>query len=166
MVTDRRYDTVHATSPAQMRAMSHPARHRLLQALAPDGATISQLSNRLGMNKGSVSHHLTVLCDAGLAHKGPTRTVRGGTEQYFVPTANKVMFPPGEDGAATNAMLATIAEELGTDDDHLLNHRVVCLTRDQANALRQHLEEVVNGLQPANQNERQYGVLVGLYQRQ
>src|SRR5690625_2448926 len=92
MVTERRYDAVHATSPAQMRALSHPARHKLLRALAPEGATISQLSNRLAMNKGSVSHHLTVLREAGLVHKGPTRTVRGGTEQYFVPTAHKVLF--------------------------------------------------------------------------
>lgn len=165
MTTDRRYDTVHATSPAQMRALSHPVRHKLLRALAPDGATISQLSNRLGMNKGSVSHHLTVLREAGLAHRGPTRTVRGGTEQYFVPTADKVMFPPGDDGAATNAMLSTIADELGTDDDHLLHHRVVCLTREQATVLRQHLESVVENVQPANPNERQYGILVGLYQR-
>ncbi|UYM07504.1 winged helix-turn-helix domain-containing protein [Solicola gregarius] len=165
MTTDRRYDTIHATSPAQMRALSHPARHKLLGAMNPDGATISQLSNRLGMNKGSVSHHLGVLCAAGLAHKGPTRTVRGGTEQYFVPTARKVMFPPGEDGAATNAMLATITEELGTDDDHLLNHRVICLTRDQAEAVRQHLDAVVNDLQPADPRERQYGIVVGLYQR-
>jgi len=165
MVTERRYDAVHATSPAQMRALSHPARHKLLRALAPEGATISQLSNRLAMNKGSVSHHLTVLREAGLVHKGPTRTVRGGTEQYFVPTAHKVLFPPGDDGAATHAMLATIADELGADDDHLLSHRVVCLSRDQARALRQHLEDVVDNVAPASPNEHQYGILVGVYQR-
>ncbi len=165
MVTERRYDTVHATSPAQMRALSHPARHKLLRAMTSDGATISQLSNRLGMNKGGVSHHLAVLCEAGLAHKGRTQTVRGGTEQYFVPTAHKVKFPPGDDGAATHAMLATIADELGTDDDHLLNHRVVCLSRDQAKALREHLETVVDSVRPASPDERQYGILVGLYQR-
>lgn len=165
MVSDPPSDVVHATSAAQLHAMSHPSRHTLLRAITPDGATISQLSNRLGMNKGNVAHHLAVLCRAGLARKGPTATVRGGTEQYFIPAARTVRFGPGEDGVATKAMLLTVAEEIGTDDDHLLHHRVLRLTRVQAQALRDHLDTVVQDLPPANPGEEQYGVLVSVYRR-
>jgi predicted ArsR family transcriptional regulator len=165
MATVPAYDVVHATSPEQVIALSHPTRHALLGAIAPDGATVSQLSNRLGINKGNVAHHLHVLCRAGLARKGPTRTVRGGTEQYFVPVGRRFSFPPGEDGAATRAMLAALAEDLAADDDPLLNHRVVRLTQAQAESLRDHLETLVDGLQPAGPGEAEYGVVVGLHRR-
>lgn len=72
---------------------------------------------------------VVTLAEAGLVRKGPTRTVRGGTEQYFVKTARSYRFSAGESGEATKAMLATIAEEIPTaDDGHLLFHRVVRLT--------------------------------------
>ncbi len=47
--------------------MGHPTRHRLLLELGQDGATISQLANRMQSNKGSTSYHLNVLVQAGLA---------------------------------------------------------------------------------------------------
>lgn len=166
MPTPPAYDVVHATSPAQMHALAHPTRHKILRALGSGDATVSQLSNRLGINKGNVAHHLAVLVRAGLARKGSTRTVRGGTEQYFVRTAERYLFAPGDDGIATKAMLATIAEEIPADDDHLLHHRVVRLTAPQAKALRDHLESVVSALEPANPGEHKYGVLVGLYRKE
>ena len=42
---------------------------RLLLSVGPDGATVSQLSIRLGTNKGNVAHHLAVLERAGLLTK-------------------------------------------------------------------------------------------------
>ncbi|GAB2777204.1 helix-turn-helix domain-containing protein [Amycolatopsis magusensis] len=159
-------EVLHATSPAQMRAFAHPTRHRIWRDLGPEGATISQLAHRLRVNKGNIAHHLGVLAEAGLVRKGPTRTVRGGTEQYFVKTAAKVRFGPGEDGVATKAMLATIADEIPAHDEGaLLLHRVVRLTAAQARALQDHLESVVHDLAPANEREAEYGVLVGLYRR-
>jgi DNA-binding transcriptional ArsR family regulator len=92
--TQRLYDVVEATSPAQMHALAHLVRHKILRELSLGAATISQLSKGLGINKGSISHHLGVLVRAGLVRKGATRTVRGGTEQYFVRTARKYRFDP------------------------------------------------------------------------
>lgn len=159
------YDVVHATSPAQMRALAHPMRHQILRALGSGSATVSQLSHRLGTNKGNAAHHLGVLERAGLVRKGQTRTVRGGTEQHFVRTAHRYLFDPGEDGIATKVMLDTIAEEIPAEGADLLNHRVVRLTPHQAKALRDHLESVVADLPAAGPSEREYGVLVGLYRR-
>lgn len=158
-------DVLDATSPAQLRALSHPTRHRILRAVGPDGATISQLTHRLRINKGNVAHHLGVLVAAGLLRTGRTRTVRGGTEQYYLPVAARIRFPPGDRGVATDAMLSTIAEEIPPGDDHLLNHRVLRLTGAQAAALTQHLESLVDSLRPAVPPEHEYGVLVGLYRR-
>ncbi|MGC7094982.1 helix-turn-helix domain-containing protein [Amycolatopsis lurida] len=157
-------EVLHATSPAQMRAFAHPTRHRIWRDIGPDGATISQLANRLRVNKGNIAHRLGVLVEAGLVRKGPTRTVRGGTEQYFVKTARRVKFAPGENGEATKAMLGTIADEIPGDDDSLLAHRVVRLTAAQARALHEHLETLVHDL-PNAPREAEYGVLVGVYRR-
>jgi DNA-binding transcriptional ArsR family regulator len=166
MTRSPQYEVIDATSPAQMRAFAHPTRHRLLRAIGEEGATISQLTHRLGINKGNVAHHLGVLVEAGLVRKGSTRTVRGGTEQYFVKTARSYRFSAGDSGEAAKAMLATIAEEIPTaDDGHLLFHRVVRLTTEQARALQEHLESLVHGLVPANPGEAEHGVLVSVYRR-
>nr|WP_279672206.1 winged helix-turn-helix domain-containing protein [Flexivirga meconopsidis] len=152
-------------SPAQRRALEHPLRHRLLRALPVEGATISQLSRLAKTNKGNVSHHLRVLLDAGLVQQGPTRTVRGGTEQYFLPVARRLEFTPGDDGAATRAMLATMAEEIPHDNNHLLNSRRVRLTHEQAEHLAAYLDQLVDELPEAPPGAPDYAVLVGVYRR-
>lgn len=157
-------DDLDAGSPARLRALSHPLRHRILAALRRDGATISQLSHRLRTNKGNVAHHLGVLVAAGLARKGRTRTVRGGTEQYYVSVGRRVRFGGGRDGAPVRAMLATVADEI-PPDDHLLNLRRLRLTADQAAALGEHLEQVINDLRPAGPRELEHGVIVGVWRR-
>lgn len=159
------YDLIRANSPAQAEALTHPTRHRIMRAIGPHGATISQLANRLRVNKGNVAHHLGVLARAGLVRKGATRTVRGGTEQYFFRTARKYAFGPGDGGVAFKVMLATIADEIVETDDHLLNLRTIRLTARQARVLREQLESLVDELDPANPPETEYGVLVSLYRR-
>ncbi len=90
----------------QLRALGHPARMRLLLSVGADGATVSQLATRLGTNKGNVAHHLAVLEKAGLVRRGRTRTVRGGTEQYFERVARRIRTPGGAASGHTAAMLA------------------------------------------------------------
>lgn len=157
-------DVLDATSPARLRALAHPLRNRILTTLDQDGATISQLANRLRTNKGNVAHHLGVLVAAGLVRKGRTRTVRGGTEQYFVPVSRRVRFGGGRDGAALRVMLANVADEI-PPDDHLLNHRHLRLTAAQAAALTEHLEQVITDLRPARAPEAEYGVIVGVWRK-
>lgn len=154
-------DVLDATGPAYAKAMSHPTRHRLLLELGEDGATISQLTNRLSTNKGNVAHHLNVLVEAGLVRRGPTRTVRGGTEQYFVRAAKRFRF--GQVPEALAAMMTNLTAELAGDQQALLNHRLLRLTHRQAAALAAHLDAIVTNLEPASERERRYGVVVSVY---
>lgn len=153
-----------ADTPAQLRALSHPLRHRLLRALPVEGATISQLSRLAKTNKGNVSHHLRVLLDAGLVTRGHTRTVRGGTEQYWLPVARRLHFPTG-DGETTDAMLQSIAEEIPRDEDHLFNNRRIRMTADQAWHLSEHLDQLVNELPDGQPGLPSYSVIVSVYRR-
>jgi predicted transcriptional regulator len=157
-------DPLELATSAQLRAFTHPMRHRIWREVGADGATVSQLTNRLATNKGNVAHHVKVLVAVGLLAPGPTRTVRGGTEQYYVRTAPRLRLA-GEVKEAGRAMFASIAEEVDAATDPLVNHRTLRLTRAQADALARHLERVVDELEPASAREASYGVLVSVYRR-
>lgn len=154
-------DVLDASGPEYARAMGHPTRHRLLHELGEDGATISQLAHRLTTNKGNVSHHLGVLVHAGLVRRGPTRTVRGGTEQYFVRAAKRIRFEQLPD--SVSAMMSNLSDELAGDPQALFNHRVLRLTPRQGAAFAAHLDAIVNDLEPAGDREQRYGVVVSVY---
>ncbi|MDH2412847.1 helix-turn-helix domain-containing protein [Nocardioides sp. CER19] len=156
-------EAITRTTPAQRRALGHPTRHLIWRATDSDGATVSQLTSRLRINKGNVAHHVKVLVDVGLLRPDRTRTVRGGTEQYYVKTARRLSVDGDQD--ATRAMFASIADEVVGAVDPLLNHRTIRLTRRQAQAVAEHLDRVVNELVPAGPAEPTYGVLVGVYRR-
>ena len=155
-------DVLETTTPEQLKALAHPLRNRILFGLG-DGATVSQLSTRLGTNKGNVAHHLAVLERAGLVRRAHTRQVRGGTEQYFTRVARRLRTPPGT--GHTAALLQAVAEEVDrSPTESLLNLRRVRLTRAQARALAQHLERLVDELPDAGPTEPTHGVLVSVFQ--
>jgi DNA-binding transcriptional ArsR family regulator len=152
-----------SATAAQTQALAHPTRHHIWRATGRDGATVSQLTHRLEINKGNVAHHVKVLVDVGLLRPDRTRTVRGGTEQYYVRTAHRLSVDG--DANATRALLASVADEVVGAQDPMLNHRTIRLTRHQARALAEHLDRVVNDLPPAGPDESTYGVLVSVYRR-
>lgn len=152
-----------ATDPVRARALAHPTRHRLLLELGDGAATVSQLAHRLMINKGNVAHHLAVLVQAGLVSKGETRTVRGGTEQYYIRPARRITFEGGPDDVTLTAMMSNLTREIAGDDRALLNHRVLRLTGRQAAALAAQLDQIVHELEPAGPREQRYGVVVSVY---
>jgi DNA-binding transcriptional ArsR family regulator len=158
--TDPSAPLINATDPVTARALSHPTRHRLLLALGDQGATVSQLANRLMINKGNVAHHLGELVAAGLVRKGATRTVRGGTEQYYLRETPRIEVGPGDPAVA---MLGNLVAEITSDDRAVVNHRVLRLTARQAQSLAKHLDDFVDRLEPAAEREQQYGVVVAVY---
>lgn len=158
-------DRLNANSIEYARALSHPMRHRLLAEVGIEGATVSQLANRLSTNKGNIAHHLAVLVGAGLLHRGRTRTVRGGTEQYYERVSRQIVSDGGPDNSATAAMLENLSSEIVADPHALLTNRILRLTPPQAQALVRHLEKVVEEIQPASDRDRSYGVLVSVYRR-
>ena len=157
-------DSPDLATAAQLQAFAHPMRQRIWREVAQEGATVSQLTNRLATNKGNVAHHVKVLVAAGLLTPSRTRTVRGGTEQYYVTTSRKLKLE-GDVREARQAMFSMIAEELEVDPDPLLNHRTIRLTARQAKALADHLDRVTVELEPAGEREASYGVLVSVYRR-
>ena len=157
-------DLLDVTDPERLRVLGHPMRMRLLLSVGAEGATVSQLSARLGTNKGNVAHHLAVLERAGLVRRGRTRTVRGGTEQYFERVARRVRTSSGAASGHTAAMLQTVADEMdAAPGDPLLHLRRVRMPPQQAAALEAHLDRLVADLPQGRATDPVVSVLVGLY---
>lgn len=82
---------------AQLRALAHPLRLRLLEVLRADGpATASQLGRRLGESSGATSYHLRALHRAGMVveaeqRNGRERWWQRASEMLLIPNA----VPPG-----------------------------------------------------------------------
>jgi len=161
---DTAAEVLETTDPRQLKALAHPLRNRILFALGPDGATVSQLAATLSTNKGNVAHHLAVLEGAGLVRRGPRRQVRGGTEQYFLRAARRLKTPGGSRAGHTAALLQAVAEEVdASPTDALLTLRRIRLTPARAASLAQHLERLVEDLPEAGPREADHGVLVSVF---
>lgn len=147
-------------TPEQFKALGHPLRHRLVNVLRQRPATLGQLAAVLGSTKGTVGYHVKVLLDSGLLRPARTRTVRGGTEQYFELVASTLRPElPGIGGA--QFLLRAAADEMipGDPEQTLLTH--VRLTEDQANDLIQRLAGVARGL--GDDDGEAYGILLSVY---
>ncbi|ADD40581.1 winged helix-turn-helix domain-containing protein [Stackebrandtia nassauensis] len=153
------------STPDHFKALAHPLRHRLMFALG-EPATISQLAKRLATGKGNIAHHIKVLTEAGMVHVVSTRTVRGGTEQYYQRTAARLDFASEAAETTTAASLAAVAQELiGAADDPLLVLRHLRLSPAKAARLRALLEESLDELEPDSDHDPRYGVMVTMYRQ-
>ena len=70
------------------KALADPTRLSVLQCVTSSGATSSQIARRLGVTRGTVTHHLGVLEDGGLItgtwDRGKHVFHRSAAELYFV----------------------------------------------------------------------------------
>ncbi|HEY2577962.1 MAG TPA: metalloregulator ArsR/SmtB family transcription factor [Streptosporangiaceae bacterium] len=154
-------DITTVTTPRQFKALGHPMRHRLLFALGQGQATISQLATALGSNKGNIAHHLKVLLGADLVRPADTRTVRGGTEQYYRRTSPGLAY---DDPATTQTAFRALATEIATaQPEPFLVLRTLRLTPGHAAHLTATLHDLASQADDGT-GQPQYGLLLGLYQ--
>ncbi len=80
-------DRIALTTPAQVRAISHPLRTTILQLLHERAATVTELAAAVERPKSTVAHHVDVLTRNGLLHVVRTRKVRAVEERFYGRTA-------------------------------------------------------------------------------
>lgn len=154
------HEAITVTTPEQFKALGHPVRHRLLFTLGQGEATISQLATALGSNKGNIAHHLKVLAGAGLVRPAGTRTVRGGTEQYYRRTFGRLEY---DDPATTEAAFRALAADIAAaEPDPFMVLRGLRLSP-------RHVEQITETLRDLSEQDDDgdghplYGLLIGLY---
>jgi DNA-binding transcriptional ArsR family regulator len=87
--------SVRIGTPAQLQALAHPVRLRLLEALGRRAATATQLARELGESSGSTSYHLRVLGRAGIIEEDVSR--RRGRERWWRRPEESLLLPSGSD---------------------------------------------------------------------
>jgi hypothetical protein len=99
-----------------------------------------------------------------MVRRGRTRTVRGGTEQYFERVARRIRTPGGAASGHTAALLQTVAEEVdAAPGDPLLHLRRLRMSHRQAAALAAHLDRLIGEVPEGRATDPLYSVLVGAY---
>ena len=85
--------------------MADPLRTQLIQLLRDPARSTQEISEELGLPKGTVGHHLKVLESAGLIRVVRTRKVRAMTEKFYGRTARLFLYQAEdpEDGRAISA---------------------------------------------------------------
>src|SRR5437868_10166113 len=72
-----------AAGLAEMRALAHPLRLRILEAFAEAPRTTKQVAELLGQPPTRLYHHVAALERAGLLRLVETRQNRGTTEKWY-----------------------------------------------------------------------------------
>jgi DNA-binding transcriptional ArsR family regulator len=155
-------DNLVLNSPEQFKALGHPLRHQLINVLRQRPATLGQLATALESTKGTIGYHVKMLVDAGLLRPAQTRTVRGGTEQYFEPVGSGYRPELPGTGAARFLVNAALAEMVpGEPEETMLTH--LRLTPGQARNLIARLADIAHERPAEEHPSEPYGLLLSVY---
>ena len=164
-------DRIVVTSPAELRAMSHPLRSTLLDLVLERAATVSELAGAVRRPKSTVAHHVKVLVDVGMLRVVRTRRVRAIDERFYGRTAR--VFYVGQVPLAQvtpppwSNFLADAATESGSAyhaDTMWALHRHARISRRRAAEFWRSVDDVVRQFsQLPREGETVYGFVVGLY---
>jgi DNA-binding transcriptional ArsR family regulator len=146
-----------------LRALAHPLRVRILDALAADGpATSARLSERLGESTGTISWHLRLLAEHGFIEEDTERGTR--RERWWrrvrsrdvLSTADFTHDPEARDAASAyltallRGQFQRVADSLAAEwtgpwlgAGSITEWNNLRLTADQLRALHEELAEVV-----------------------
>jgi predicted transcriptional regulator len=146
---------------ADLRALAHPLRLRMMELFAESPKTTKQVAELLGQPPTRLYHHVAALERAGLLVLKETRQNRGAVEKWYGGVAQQLQAASGKskDPAtarqARRAVAATVLEQAkqeiialptGAKEPALLARLVVAAPRSKIPAIRKRLFETVQSL--------------------
>ena len=166
-------ETLVVEGAVQLRALGDEVRGRIVSLLGERAASVSELAVLLQMPKGTVSHHVKVLEDAGLVRVVNTRRVRALTEKFYGRVARLFIYQSGENGdeelvhTVAAMSLRTAAVELEAAREIETNGLVRArLTAADARRFGRRLDKLMGDFRKADTPEGDTFRLVGaLYRR-
>ena len=100
-------------TPAEMRALAHPLRWRILRITLDEALTNKQIAERLGRDPGTVLHHVRVLVDGGFLAADDVRAgKRGALERPYRATGKTWRIRLLPDAGNTAAVIEAVRDEL------------------------------------------------------
>jgi DNA-binding transcriptional ArsR family regulator len=152
----------------QMRALADDLRATIVALLRERARSTRELSDQLGIPKGTVGHHLKVLEHAGLIRVVRTRKVRAVVEKFYGRTARLFVFQT-EDPADARALAAVTLRQAASEIEHAPEGAGFALVRARlagkdAKRLERRLERLVDDFRAAETPEGVLSMLaVGLW---
>ena len=143
---------------ADLRALAHPLRLRMMELFAESPKTTKQVADLLGQPPTRLYHHVAALERAGLLVLKEKRQNRGAVEKWYVGVAQQVEGVPGRGGNAASrrnarrAVAATVLEQAkqellsmpaGAKEAALLTRLVVATPPSRIPAIRKRLLDIV-----------------------
>jgi DNA-binding transcriptional ArsR family regulator len=165
-------DRIALTTPAQVKALSHPLRTMILHLLHERAATVSELAAAAGRPKSTLAHHVKVLADAGLVRVVRTRRVRAIEERFYGRTARMFYVSverdaDGEDMPRDfNDFEVAARESAGAFDDGKLWGfiRHARISEDQASEFWERMAQLVAEFDRLPRSgQTMYGFAIGVY---
>jgi DNA-binding transcriptional ArsR family regulator len=105
---------------AELLALSHPVRLRILERLREGASTASRLARDLGESSGSTSYHLRALARTGLIEEEPRRG--RGRERWWRRSAPLLVIPTESEDPEGRAAEARIWNLMTARDERALQH--------------------------------------------
>lgn len=154
----------------QLRALADDVRSAVISLLRERAYSTQQLSEKLGIPKGTVGHHLKVLENAGLIHVVRTRQVRAVTEKFYGRTARLFLYQtedPADERAIGSTMLRTAASEVERSQEGTgFGLTKASLTRKDLNRLERRLKKLMNDFRAADSPDGEpFAFATAIYRR-
>jgi len=142
---------------ADLRALAHPLRLRMMELFAESPKTTKQVAELLGQPPTRLYHHVAALERSGLLVLKEKRQNRGAVEKWYVGIAQQIRAagPKKQNRAARRAVAATVLEQAkqellsaptGGVEPALLARVVVAVPRAKIPAIRKRLFDTVQSL--------------------
>jgi DNA-binding transcriptional ArsR family regulator len=119
-------ERLHLTDIAQVKAVLHPLRQRLMDAFGDEPVTPSELARRVGIAASKAHYHVGVLEKAGLVRLVETRSVGSVVEKYYQPAAKNFLMQVRREPKQLSEAMPLIEAEL----NHLIADLKVALSPD------------------------------------
>lgn len=146
---------------ADLRALAHPLRLRMMELFAESPKTTKQVAELLGEPPTRLYHHVAALERAGLLQLQGTRPNRGAIEKWYRSTAQQLQDSPRRRGSDTarsrgrRAVAVTALEQakqeimaipVGVKEPAFLTRLIVVVAPSEISAVRQRLMGAVQEL--------------------
>ncbi len=128
-------ETKVAVEPRLIKALGHPLRQRVLQALNEGVASPSELSKKLGEPLGNVSYHVKILAECDAIELVKTAPVRGAVEHFYRATIRPYVDDDNWADLPLSARQAMVDDGLQT----IWNHLAAAAKAGTLGALKEHV---------------------------
>jgi DNA-binding transcriptional ArsR family regulator len=165
-----------AATHDEARALANPLRLRILRLCLDRAMTNEELATRLGLNAGTMLHHVRLLVQTGfLAPEGERRGARGAVERPYRATGKSWTLDVGEEegtgktNVGTLALIDAFRAEVAESPPayQVLGSRLgVRLTPEALEAFSARINDLAHELKDADDPAGEpYGFFVGLHRR-